>query len=236
MVDIHYFRSGKQNQRKIALTFDDGPTPGITEKVAETLESFGVRGTFFVIGRWVAEAASRATIQRLLDGGHIVGNHSNYHFHPNSVMSYPPNEFNDAEGIISEVCGQPTQYARAPYVCYRRAVCASLKNWLEIETKRKIIDVDVWGFDWDMSLTSQDIINNILANPRTLEGVPHPLDSGAIVCLHDGSEQQDRFTRPTRMLNALPAIIHGLQTRDFELVSVDELALRDEEAIAFHCT
>lgn len=62
---------------EIILTFDDGPTPGVTEKVLDTLKEYGAKATFFVIAE-KAQAAP-ALMQRILDEGHIVGNHSLSH-------------------------------------------------------------------------------------------------------------------------------------------------------------
>jgi peptidoglycan/xylan/chitin deacetylase (PgdA/CDA1 family) len=58
----------------VALTFDDGPHPRFTPKVADLLERYGARGTFFMVG----EAARRypGIVDRVVAGGHIVANHS----------------------------------------------------------------------------------------------------------------------------------------------------------------
>jgi peptidoglycan/xylan/chitin deacetylase (PgdA/CDA1 family) len=62
---------------EIILTFDDGPTPGVTEKVLDTLKEYGAKATFFVIAE--KAKAAPALMQRILDEGHIVGNHSLSH-------------------------------------------------------------------------------------------------------------------------------------------------------------
>ncbi len=58
----------------VALTFDDGPDPDSTLKLAEILEEHGARGTFFVVGRLARRYP--ALIERLARGGHAIGNHS----------------------------------------------------------------------------------------------------------------------------------------------------------------
>jgi peptidoglycan-N-acetylglucosamine deacetylase len=64
---------GRRVDRRIAVTFDDGPVPGFTEEVLAILAAAGARATFFVLG----ERAERhpALIRRIVDGGHEVGVH-----------------------------------------------------------------------------------------------------------------------------------------------------------------
>ncbi len=58
----------------IALTFDDGPDPVETPRVLEVLERHGARGTFFLVGRRVAEHPE--VVARTVAGGHALANHS----------------------------------------------------------------------------------------------------------------------------------------------------------------
>ncbi len=55
------------------LTFDDGPTPGITEKVMEVLEHYNARATFFLLGN--NAVAYPRLVEAILAGGHSIGNH-----------------------------------------------------------------------------------------------------------------------------------------------------------------
>jgi len=58
----------------VALTFDDGPDPDSTVRLAEALEKHGARGTFFVVGRSARRYPE--LLERLAGGGHAIGNHS----------------------------------------------------------------------------------------------------------------------------------------------------------------
>ena len=66
---------------KIALTFDDGPSPSTTPKVLDILAAHGVKATFFVTGKQLGSEERRAIAQRMLEEGHIVANHT--YDHPN---------------------------------------------------------------------------------------------------------------------------------------------------------
>ena len=61
----------------IALTFDDGPNEPYTSQIADVLVSYGVRGTFFQVGRCVQRYPE--VTARLARDGHVVGNHSHSH-------------------------------------------------------------------------------------------------------------------------------------------------------------
>src|SRR5438445_1228524 len=64
---------GRTDTASVALTFDDGPSED-TEHILELLEHYGVRATFFMLGRQVELFPEIA--RRVIDDGHEVGNHS----------------------------------------------------------------------------------------------------------------------------------------------------------------
>lgn len=92
---------------EIILTFDDGPTPGVTDRVLDILRDTGVKGTFFVI----AEKAKVAPglMKRILDEGHIVANHSLSHKALNDTKF-----FNWKKTVNSEIFG--AHEILAPYM------------------------------------------------------------------------------------------------------------------------
>ena len=61
----------------VFLTFDDGPTPGITEWILATLERYDARATFFVLGKNVEMYPD--LFRKILDAGHRLGNHTYSH-------------------------------------------------------------------------------------------------------------------------------------------------------------
>ncbi len=65
--------------RRVTLTFDNGPTPGITERVLEILERPRIRSTFFVIGRKLDDPAAADLMRRAHAAGHWIGNHTLSH-------------------------------------------------------------------------------------------------------------------------------------------------------------
>jgi peptidoglycan-N-acetylglucosamine deacetylase len=85
--------------KKITLTFDNGPTPGITEAVLETLRRHGVKATFFVIGGNLADARARSLLDDIAADGHWIGTHTLTH----SVALGESNE----PGYVEREIGEP---------------------------------------------------------------------------------------------------------------------------------
>lgn len=63
--------------KRAYLTFDDGPTPGITEDILDTLDTYGIKAVFFVVGRMAARRPD--LLLAIHRGGHTVANHSYCH-------------------------------------------------------------------------------------------------------------------------------------------------------------
>jgi peptidoglycan-N-acetylglucosamine deacetylase len=104
--------------KKIVLTFDDGPVPGSTESILETLRKYNVKATFFVLGK--NAAAFPAIMQKMKDDGHIIASHTYYH---NNLQG---NTYKEGQIIIEDLLKthdviekyqSPShrKYFRAPY-------------------------------------------------------------------------------------------------------------------------
>jgi peptidoglycan/xylan/chitin deacetylase (PgdA/CDA1 family) len=64
---------------RLTLSFDNGPTPGVTEHVLDLLADRGLRTTFFVVGARLRNPARRALAARAAAAGHWIGNHTFTH-------------------------------------------------------------------------------------------------------------------------------------------------------------
>jgi peptidoglycan/xylan/chitin deacetylase (PgdA/CDA1 family) len=65
--------------RRITLSFDNGPFPGVTPAVLDVLSRFGLPATFFVCGKDARDARKRAILERARAEGHRIGNHTETH-------------------------------------------------------------------------------------------------------------------------------------------------------------
>ena len=74
-LDAYYL--GNENEKKIYLTFDAGFENGNTEKILDALKENNVKAAFFLVGNYLE--SSPEIVKRMVDEGHIVGNHTYHH-------------------------------------------------------------------------------------------------------------------------------------------------------------
>lgn len=92
---------------RLTLTFDNGPTPGITDHVLDVLNHFGVKTTFFLVGSRLCVPAARALAERAHRDGHWIGNHSMTHGTP---LAERPDahtalrEIADMDALLGSLC------------------------------------------------------------------------------------------------------------------------------------
>lgn len=97
-----------------ALTFDDGPTRLVTIELLDTLDSFGAKGTFFLVGSRAAKAPS--IVSQILSRGHEIGNHSWSHI---NFRELPEGQFiselSKTHNCLYEITGISPTLLRPPY-------------------------------------------------------------------------------------------------------------------------
>lgn len=155
-------------QRRIGLTFDDGPTPA-TEAVLELLERFGAKATFFQCG----ENAQRypGISRKVTAAGHTIGNHT--WSHPNLAFTSRTTqrlEIGRTQELLQQLHGAAPRWFRAPY-----GVRWAGLGGVQREFGLKGAMWSCIGLDW--KLDAQSIVARVTAATRP----------GAIICLHDGS-------------------------------------------------
>jgi len=107
-------------QKKVWLTFDDGPHPANTKKVLTTLAKHGIKATFFVIGQNAKNHI--ALVKAAFDAGHRIGNHS--YSHPNLTTLSAANAKNEivkTEAVIKAYLGAQKIF-RPPYGAHNATV------------------------------------------------------------------------------------------------------------------
>lgn len=105
---------GETNEKSLYLTFDNGYENGYTEKVLDTLAEKGVPGAFFVTGHYLKTAGE--LVKRMVNEGHIVGNHSFHHPSLPAVNDEKlTEELESVKSMFTELTGEPEmKYLRAP--------------------------------------------------------------------------------------------------------------------------
>jgi len=196
---------GPQEGKRVALTFDDGPSPPFTEKVLDILRAHHVPATFFVCGRNVEEHPD--LVRRIVAEGHEVGNHTDSHlflfFKSRRRISA---EIDRTQEIIERVIGSRPSFFRPPYGSRWFGLVPALR-----ERGMHLVMWSAAGYDWRKDVRG------------ITESALRELKPGAILLLHDGRE-----TRPaaeidrSRTVSALPAIIAGARQQGYTFVPLKE--------------
>tara|TARA_R110002111_G_C6008015_1_gene374396 strand:+ start:48535 stop:49272 length:738 start_codon:yes stop_codon:yes gene_type:complete len=97
----------------ISLTFDDGPHPENTPQLLDILKQYHQRGTFFVIGQQAQQYPE--LIERMIDEGHEVGNHTFTHSEPSQTSTRRfLNEITQTDELLQQITGQTPDLVRPP--------------------------------------------------------------------------------------------------------------------------
>ena len=193
------------DEKAIALTFDDGPHPKYTAQILDILKEYGVKATFFVIGKNVENF--RDIFKRCVTEGHEIGNHTYTHATADAC-SYEEfkKEITKTDKIIFDHTGKRTSLFRPPTgLCNQNTVSLSK----ELGFKTIVWNIDTR--DWAHTRTDK-IINAVLGNVK----------SGSIILMHDYIEP------PSYTPEALRVIIPELIARGYTFVAVSELLGMDE--------
>jgi peptidoglycan/xylan/chitin deacetylase (PgdA/CDA1 family) len=188
----------------VSLTFDDGPTPGSTDILAE----LQVPATFFVIG--CSAKKSPALVRRMYEEGHLVANHTFDHDHFGIFrgLRYWHEQLSRTDEIISEIIG------RRPAL-FRPSM--GFTTWPIHHAARRAGHAMV---TW--SLRARDGIRT--NQHEILQRLVNPARAGDILLLHDGIDPQMR--RPinrAQSIEALRPLIEGLRQRQLTPVRLDQL-------------
>ncbi|WP_262177374.1 polysaccharide deacetylase family protein [Saccharococcus sp. Marseille-Q5394] len=199
-----FFLQGPTDEKRVALTFDDGPDPRFSNDVLDVLKQYNVPATFFVLGS--RAVANPEIVKRMQNEGHVIGNHT--YAHPNLVeesdLDTLEGEVTRTEDALNGIIGYRTKLFRPPY------------GFLYNELVEKLRDMDYYVIGWSVdSLDWQEDPPEVIAS--NVLDIIHP---GAIILMHDGAESGgDR----TNTIEALQQIIPTLQGQGYEFVTVPEL-------------
>jgi len=156
-------------EKRLALTFDDGPHPRHTPRLLDLLAAKGLRATFFVVGHRVR--SFREVLARAAAAGHEIGNHGDHHV-PLSLLPPPliRRELDVCGRLVEEVTGRRPRFARPPM------------GWINdvvLNTMRGMGYEPVIGsiHPQDSRQPGLDVI---------LRRVRRRIEPGAVIILHDG--------------------------------------------------
>ena len=182
-------------ENKIYLTFDDGPTPEITEWVLELLEKEKIKATFFCIGNNIEKHPE--TFKKTIEAGHAIGNHTFNHLKGWKTLNKSYIDNVDLCSAIIQKCTiynlQPRIF-RPPYGKIKPQQSKSLRK-----KGFKIIMWDVLSKDYDITIKKEECLKNVINNTK----------SGSIIVFHDSIKASQNLQF------ALPKAIKILKKRGF---------------------
>ncbi|MHC0063025.1 polysaccharide deacetylase family protein [Nostoc sp. UIC 10890] len=198
---IIYQAKLKANEKVIALTFDDGPSPKNTAQILEILKKNDVKATFFMLGQMVKYFPQVA--KQVAADGHVIGNHTWHHWYFQMDGATAASEIDRTADIIYKTTGEKTTLFRPPG--------GFLNNGLAQYAKNEKYAVIMWSEEsGDARLRSPQVamlVKNVLKYARP----------GAIVLMHDGGGNRSKSVK------ALPGMIAGLKAQGYRFVTIPQL-------------
>jgi peptidoglycan-N-acetylglucosamine deacetylase len=161
----NYVWDVSNTKNKIYLTFDDGPTPEITEWVLEELKKYNAKATFFCIGKNIEKYPE--IFKKVINEGHSAGNHTFNHLNgwKTSTEVYVENsiQWSVVSGQYPN-CQLKTEHCqlfRPPYGKIKPSQSKKLR-----QMGYKIIMWDVLSADFDTTISPEKCLENVLKNVR----------------------------------------------------------------------
>jgi len=226
---------GNPARREMALTFDGGREANVTAEILDILKAQGVRSTIFLTGDYIRHYPQM--VQRMVEGGHEIGNHTDTHPHlttygmngrqetlPGIDRGFLLRQLRSAEEAFFSLTGRRmAPYWRAPYGeenAEIRAWAAEAGyrhiSWTRDFGRRESLDSRDWVTDQQsrIYLSAERVRDRILSYGQgRREG-----SNGGIVLMHLGT-----LRSKDRVHERLPEIIEALKGRGYRLVTISEL-------------
>src|SRR5215218_2601566 len=214
-------RSRKLPAKRVALTFDDGPDPVWTRRIARELRRLRAPATFFVIGSQVVRHPE--VVRELWRQGFELGNHTFTHA---DVFGMPGPlrrlQIDATDNAIAGATGIRARLFRPPYSSVPEAITRPEESVLTGIARDGYVVVlsDRDGQDWHPSRSPATIARSAVGRAR----------GASVILLHDGGGDR------ARTLAALPRIVRRLRAEGYRLVEVSRLVALRRAAVDFPTT
>ena len=165
------------DQKKIWITFDDGPDEKVTPYLINVLAEFNVKATFFIIGNQAKKHPE--LVKLIINSGHKIGNHSFSHL----------NGFSTDNNKYLEDVEQAKKYIdsdifRPPY---GKITPLQIKN---LKKDFKIIMWDIMSWDFKENISSNKIFRNVMDN----------VESGSIILFHNNLKSYENLKKSLKII------------------------------------
>lgn len=192
---------GDASQRRVALTFDDGPDPRSTPALLELLRAENVPATFFCIGRNIA--AHPQLTARIPSEGHLLGNHTYTHSNATNFFGLArlADEMTRTQSATRDATGVAPVYFRPPMGLSNPRVFKAAST-----LGLKVVGWTARGLDTQIR-DPERVVRRILRDARP----------GAIILLHDGN------IPPERLLPTVKLLLAKLREQGYQFARLDQL-------------
>ena len=181
------WRIKRKKQRVVYLTFDDGPIPEVTPWVLDTLDRYGIKATFFMVG----DNARRHPwlVEEIKKRGHSYGNHTMHHLQGLKVTKVRyMRDITEANKYIDSALFRP------PHGLMRPSQAQAIKN------RYNIVMYDLVTRDYSYKLKGEEVLKNVKKYAR----------NGSIIVFHDSLRAENNLKY------ALPRAIEWLKDNGYE--------------------
>ncbi len=199
--------------KELYLTFDDGPTPEVTDWVLQTLKQYNAKATFFCIGKNIE--SNPDIFQNILNEGHGVGNHTYDHLKgwKNKTKVYIDNtELTDSvmgfqfqnSAIGKDYLSETLKLFRPPYGKFKVKQSKKLQ-----QLGYNIILWDVLSYDWDEKVSEDTCLKNVISVAK----------EGSIVVFHDSLKAE------RNLKYALPKVLEYFSEKGYRFKAISKRTL-----------
>ncbi|MAT06306.1 MAG: polysaccharide deacetylase [Acidimicrobiaceae bacterium] len=198
--------SSSTTARRVALTFDDGPSSPSSALMLDTLASLDVRATFFCVGQmvaWYPEIARRAASE-----GHVIANHSMYHSRRRSLSPWGIDHIESAQDEIERVIGRRPALYRPPW------------GWTTPWELRRAGRLGLTVVGW--SVYPDDWKDPEVPAATTARQIVEGTEPGSIILMHDATSNVKDCAK-VESAAAVELAVRQLRADGYEFVALSEL-------------
>ena len=186
------------SNKKVLLTFDDGPNPTTTEIILKKLSDANIKSLFFCVGENVQKYPG--LVQQIKDEGHAFGNHTFNHKILNKISDEEKHyQISSVNKLFEEKFNIKLKYFRPPHGKFQLSTSSLLKEY------------DIKNIMW--SLLTYDYKNNISIVKFAIEKY---LDHNSIIVLHDSNKSKNIIS------DSISIIVDEVRRRDYQFGEADE--------------
>ncbi len=180
-------------EKRVFLTFDDGPHPQITREVLALLKDYDALATFFCVGENARKYPK--VLEEMVLAGHSIGNHTDQH-----LNGWKTNTFQYARSYLNCAKVVDSRLFRPPYGRITKSQIQCLRK------RSTIVMWDVLSGDFDPKVSVSQCHQNVVQQ----------VEPGSIVVFHD-SEKAAKI-----MLEALPMVLKDLKEEGYEFHAINQ--------------